>query len=155
MLLSCCCCGGGCCCCCCVCVCVFVCVSCMCVCICVLHVCVNCHAEGSTVSRPLYTYIPTIYSTHLMCYVHLIPPSSLPCWTVAPSVRATPTTQRLLVGSTATFSCSATGNPTPSLRWLNAASIDVTSLGDPRIQVRVVPPVFSVSHTTNWDNNRA
>ena len=58
--------------------------------------------------------------------------------------QATPPSQELLVGTTAMFSCSVTGDPLPTVRWLNALSMDVLAAGDPRIQVRQTPAIILV-----------
>ena len=55
-----------------------------------------------------------------------------------PVVIATPTSQQLSAGETASFDCTATGDPAPQVRWLNAASVDVTSLTDSRIEVNIM-----------------
>ena len=52
-----------------------------------------------------------------------------------PLAIATPTSQELSAGEIALFDCVTYGDPAPQVRWLNAASVDVTSLSDPRIEV--------------------
>ena len=56
---------------------------------------------------------------------------------VLPSAAATPTSQELSAGETAVFDCVTSGDPTPQVRWLNAASVDVMSLSDSRIEVKL------------------
>ena len=52
-----------------------------------------------------------------------------------PLAVATPTSQELSAGEIALFDCETYGDPAPQVRWLNAMSVDVTSLSDPRIEV--------------------
>ena len=52
-----------------------------------------------------------------------------------PSAVATPTSQELSADEIASFDCVTSGDPAPQVRWLNAASVDVTSLSDSRIEV--------------------
>ena len=54
---------------------------------------------------------------------------------VMPLAVATPTSQELSAGEIALFDCVTYGDPAPQVRWLNAMSVDVTSLSDPRIEV--------------------
>ena len=54
---------------------------------------------------------------------------------VLPSAVATPTSQELSADEIASFDCVTSGDPAPQVRWLNAMSVDVTSLSDPRIEV--------------------
>lgn len=57
---------------------------------------------------------------------------------VAPSISASPVSLTLVAGDTARFTCTAPGDPTPTVTWLTGNSVNVLLLGDPRIQVRWV-----------------
>ena len=72
-------------------------------------------------------------SGHFYFYIFSVPPSAM----------VTPTSLTINAGSTANFTCTATGNPTPQIRWLTGASVDVTTLGDARIDVCLIKPADS------------
>ena len=55
---------------------------------------------------------------------------------VAPSISASPVSLTLVNGDTAVFTCTAPGDPTPTVTWLTTNAVDVLLLGDARIQVR-------------------
>ncbi len=55
----------------------------------------------------------------------------------APVVQVAPATLEVLVGSTATFTCLVSGDPPPTVSWLDSRSVDVLDSGDTRIQVRM------------------
>ena len=57
---------------------------------------------------------------------------------VAPSISASPVSQTLLSEETASFTCVAPGDPTPTVTWLTTNSVNVLLLGDTRIQVSVL-----------------
>ena len=48
---------------------------------------------------------------------------------------ASPSLLEVLIGSTATFLCVTSGDPTPLTNWYNEDDEDVMSLGDPRVQL--------------------
>ena len=41
----------------------------------------------------------------------------------------------LLIGSTATFHCSSSGDPTPLITWYNEDGVNLTTLTDSRVEV--------------------
>ena len=55
--------------------------------------------------------------------------------TAHPTADASPATLELPIGSTASFTCTSSGDPAPLITWYNENGIDVLSLGDPRAQV--------------------
>ena len=86
----------------------------------------------------------TIYTFHTCTLKHMqwkcCTQSSAHCVCVCvspayPAVAAEPQTLNLQVGSTAMFTCTSSGNPDPLVTWSNEDGVDMTTLGDPRVQV--------------------
>lgn len=67
-----------------------------------------------------------------------------------PAVEVLPSLLELLTGSTATFTCVPSGDPTPLITWYNENSIDVSSLGDARVQV--VGGTLTINNITSSDS---
>lgn len=57
---------------------------------------------------------------------------------VAPSISATPISQTVLERDmrTVEFSCTAPGDPQPTIAWLTSNMVDVLLLGNERLEVR-------------------